>query len=366
MNISAPGKLMLSGEWSVLENGVPCIVLAVDQRVYASIEEASETKINLKDFEIETNAVIEGTKISFEKEDEKLLFTKHSIETALKYIAAKGIAVKNFELETRGDNTTVAVNGKQMKVGFGSSAAAVTAITGAVLKLHGIDIETKQGELVLFKLAIIAHFNAQGKVGSGFDVGASVFGGALVYKRFDAEWLVNELQEKSVQGVADEEWPGFEARNISLPKELELMVGFTGKSASTKELVLKIREFKKEKPEEYEKIIESIKEVTEKLIIALQNSEKQKIIELLNENRKLLKTLSDASNNNLEIEEHKIMSEIASANGCAAKFSGAGGGDSSVGICFEKETKEKVLKEWKEKGIIPIEANVSENGATVE
>ena len=40
ITISAPGKLMLSGECSILESGVPGIVLAINKRVYASIKES--------------------------------------------------------------------------------------------------------------------------------------------------------------------------------------------------------------------------------------------------------------------------------------------------------------------------------------
>ena len=36
--IRAPGKMMLSGEWSVLE-GAPCLVLAIDRGVTAKISE---------------------------------------------------------------------------------------------------------------------------------------------------------------------------------------------------------------------------------------------------------------------------------------------------------------------------------------
>src|SRR3989339_537703 len=94
VSVSAPGKLMLSGEWSVLENGIPCIVLAIDKRVRASVSEEKEMRIKLLDFGIDTKASISGVKISFEKDDEKLLFTKHAIETAIKYIQAKNLIVK--------------------------------------------------------------------------------------------------------------------------------------------------------------------------------------------------------------------------------------------------------------------------------
>src|SRR3989344_425352 len=139
--VSAPGKLMLSGEWSVLEKGAPCIVLAIEKRVYAEAREAREYSVKLKDFGVETKASVEGVKISFEKDDEKLLFTKHAIETALKYVQAKGLIIKKFSLETSAEISVVEVKGEKMKVGFGSSAAVVGAIKGPVQNLHNIGIE---------------------------------------------------------------------------------------------------------------------------------------------------------------------------------------------------------------------------------
>src|SRR3989344_4074434 len=187
VTVSAPGKLMLSGEWSVLE-GAPCIVLAVSRKVYATAREAPKTSITLHDFNITTGAEISKLEVKFAKDDPKLGFTKHAIGATLKYLTGKKIEPKNFTLETRSD-ISKAVQGSQEKLGFGSSAAATAAILGAVLKLNGVGIETEQEKDALFKLAIIAHYKAQGKIGSGFDVAASVFGGALVYTRFDAERL---------------------------------------------------------------------------------------------------------------------------------------------------------------------------------
>jgi len=366
IKISAPGKLMLSGEWSVLENGIPCIVLAVDKKVRAQIEEAEEITVNLKDFKIETKATLIGVKISFEKENEILLFTKHAIETALKYIQAKGLKLKKFRLETDSDISLVEFNSEKMKVGFGSSGAAVVAIIGAVLKLHNISIADDKAKEKLFKLAIMAHYFAQGKIGSGFDVCASTFGGAIQYRRFDAEWLTEQLKIKSVLDVVDAKWPGLEIMRIELPYDFNLMVGFTGKSASTKELVMKIREFKKENPNEYKKIISGIQKVTDGLVFALEQNDHEEIKLLIDENAMLLRMLSNESGANLEIQEHLKMQRIASSNGCAAKFSGAGGGDCSVGIAFNPELAARVKREWKEAGLMPIETSVSEKGVTEE
>ncbi|MFX1250071.1 MAG: phosphomevalonate kinase [Promethearchaeota archaeon] len=370
ITVSAPGKLMLSGEWSVLERDVPCIVLAVDKRVFVSIREADKITIKLRDFGITTDAYIERSSIIFEEKDESLLFTKFAIDTALKYLQEKQIPIKNFELETHANISTISneETGEEVKIGFGSSAAAVVAIIAALLKLHEVlsltdeDTAKLKEKEIIFKLGIIAHYLGQGKLGSGFDVAASTFGGALVYKRFDPQWLEKALREKSMVKVIEEKWPLLEHWNIPLPSDFELFVAFTGTSASTRKLVRQIKLFKEEDPDEYHKIILAIKNVTEKLIVALSNAAKKEILALLDRNRELLEDLSNACECHLEIEAHQIMSDIAAEYGAVAKFSGAGGGDCSIGVCFDKITAKKILEEWENKGFVPIDVKITAKG----
>ena len=359
--VYAPGKIMLSGEWSVLD-GAPCIVLAIDKGVTAKISEAGKTQIKLTDFGITTDARIEGAKIIFEKADEKLGFTKAAIETALAYILEKGKTSKNFRLVTKSQISVVKVKGEKMKPGFGSSAAAVVSIAGAILKLHGFGIKTEQEKERLFKLGIIAHYFAQGKIGSGFDVAASSFGGATVYRRFSSQWLSDELKIKKISEVVDANWPYLEHRTIRLPKNFIALIGFTGKSASTKELVQKVNIFKQSNPESYKTIINSIKACTENLMRAIEGNEKGRIIALVRENGMLLKGLSNSSGAGLETEEHRKMALVAEKYGYAAKFSGAGGGDCGIAVCFDEKVAKKINLGWKKEGIIPIQAQVSKGG----
>lgn len=370
MKVTAPGKLMLSGEWSVLEVGIPCIVMAIDQKVGAEIIPSESIVFNAPDLGLnEIPAGFDGLKLSWknaldEKQIEKLSVAKNAIELSLQYLQSKGKKIENFRLETFSSDTLAKLpDGSTAKVGFGSSAAVCVAIVGAILKQHGFDLEQKQAKDLVFKIACTAHYLAQGKVGSSFDIAASTYGGVLVYKRFDPDWLVKEMGSgKSVAQVMDSEWPSFTAENLSLPKDFRLLVGFVGYSASTKELILKLNTFKTEKKEHYWQIMNSIKAITEKLIPAIKQSSQQGIISLLRENRKQLQDLSNSSQNNLETQELAKLADISEQAGAAGKFSGAGGGDCGIAVCFDEKTALKIRSEWQASKIIPLDVRISEKG----
>jgi len=368
ITLSAPGKLMLSGEWSILERNTRCIVLAVQQRVYATIHESEVISVCLKDFNVETNVKITKDSITFDKEDPRLIFTKFAIETAIKYLRLLNRPINNFRLNTWGEINTVRNDetGQEMKVGFGSSAASVVAILSAILEFHGISSERMKEKEIIFKLSIISHYFGQGKIGSGFDIAASTFGGALVYKRFDPKWLHMNLHSHSLLEVINMKWPLLEYEKLDLPPELNMMVGFTGTSASTKKLVTQMKLFKKNDPESYFMIISRISDVTEQLIGAIDKRKNATVLKLLDQNRLLLEELSLACSCHLEIAEHQIMSHTASKYGAVAKFSGAGGGDCSIGICFSEITAKLIVKKWEKNGIMPIDIKFSSEGVRKE
>ena len=368
ITVSAPGKLMLSGEWSILEKNTKCIVLAVQQRVYASIQDSNEILVRLKDFGIESKAKIADNSVEFDNNDSNLTFTKYAIDTTIQYLHSLKRKIKSFQLDTWGDINTVKNDetGQEMKVGFGSSAAAVVAIVSALLEFHGISCNSLSEKEVVFKLAIISHYFGQGKIGSGFDVAASTFGGVLVYKRFDPEWLHNKILVNSVLEIVNMSWPLLHYKGLELPTDLHMMVGFTGTSASTKKLVSQMKIFKAEDPDSYFMIISRISDVTDQLIEAIRKRENVTILKLLDQNRILLEELSLACSCHLEITEHQIMSHTASKYGAVAKFSGAGGGDCSIGISFSESTANLIVKEWEKNGIMPIDITFSSEGVRTE
>lgn len=108
------------------------------------------------------------------------------------------------------NNCLVDSEGKAIvsKTGLGSSAALTTSLVGALLAWFGVVvlptagttgvIVTAEALSMVHNLAQLVHANAQGKIGSGFDVSSAVYG-THVYTRFDQAPFESCL-EASVSG----------------------------------------------------------------------------------------------------------------------------------------------------------------------
>ena len=362
-----PGKLMLCGEWAVLEMDVPCVVMAIDKKVSVKLDSAQTISIHAPDLKVEKKEgtfdghLFEWNTSLSDSEKEKLLIAKHAVETALKYVSQKGKTPLNFSIVTSSEDCVVNLPNKQVaKVGFGSSAAACVGIVKAVLEFHGIDAKSPHGKELVFKLACMAHFEAQGKVGSSFDVAASTYGGMLKYKRFDPTWLAAQsAAKKNTAQIAQAAWPSLQLEPLEVPKNFRLLLGYTGPDSSTKEMIRKMDQIKVEKKEEYWKIVHEIKKIVEALVPALKKNDSEKILALIQKNRAALGRLSDLSELNLETPKLALLSDISEKNRGAGKLSGSGGGGVGIAVCFDPKIEEKILLEWKQAGIEPVDAKIA-------
>ena len=92
------------------------------------------------------------------------------------------------------------------KTGLGSSAALVTAFTAAVIAHYVptdvLDTKSQSGQSRLHNLAQAAHCAAQGKIGSGFDVAAAVYG-SCSYRRF-SPLILEHLGESGQDGFSQQ------------------------------------------------------------------------------------------------------------------------------------------------------------------
>ncbi|MFN8578457.1 MAG: phosphomevalonate kinase [Candidatus Sericytochromatia bacterium] len=362
--VRAPGKLLLLGEYAVLEEGIPAVAVAINKCIYCHIRENDKI--------IFTSRRIHISKVQFEYKDKKinllsdvkeidvLSFSKNAMEITLRYLEELGVTLKNFEINILSDLS----NQYNVKYGFGSSAAVTVAIVGAILYLHGYDIN-KANKDIVYKLSAISHFISQGS-GSGVDVAAATYGGLFIYKSYTSDWLKRKIQNlDSVSKLVKEDWKFFEVNKIMFLINFYLAIGWTGKAASTKHFLEHVKKVKFGNESDikfYNTFLKTTEKIVEIFIDGIKNDKKDLINKAIIANRNLLKDLAKRANIEMETETLRYLIGVAKKFGLEAKFSGAGGGDCGFAVMFDK-TNEKALKnEWLKYGIQPIDLEIDEFG----
>lgn len=150
------------------------------------------------------------------------------------------------------------------KTGLGSSAALTTSLVASLLSYFGVinlphrkDYPEKPSEnlkselLLVHNLSQFCHCLAQGKIGSGFDVSAAVFG-SQKYIRFSKDFLSKVLEEEAtsydVIETCKNVWDN-QVIPFSLPKGMSLILGDVSKGSNTPGMVAKILQWKANHPE---------------------------------------------------------------------------------------------------------------------
>lgn len=271
---SAPGKLFLSGEYAVLE-GAPAVVTAVDRRVTAWVAGSTPRPSPVID------AVARAVG--------RFLVHSNRPEPGLPPVRADSSAFSHT----------------RRKLGLGSSAAVAAAVCGTLFEWAGLPIDDHRDRIL--DLARAAHAEAQSGQGSGADVAVSVVGGTIAY-------TMDEVPEP-----------------ISLAGVSPVFV-WTGKSASTTELLDRIRQLEAENPTGYRTRIDPLIELAQELADAHRAGQVGSIVELTARYGSTMAELGRAAGAPIVGPTHERIAELAAACGGAAKPSGAGGGDATLAV----------------------------------
>ncbi|WFD26540.1 phosphomevalonate kinase [Malassezia nana] len=254
--VSAPGKVLLTGGYLVLDPAYTGFVLATDARFYTSVTSRSSTgapliRVRSPPFADATwvyDLVLPAEAEDMAPEDaaEATRLVQHSepnpfVSLALLYAAQLAIerhgvararnALQGLDIVIAGDNAFYShrSDGQALtlaqlqalppfhthscglrnvhKTGLGSSAAMTTSLVGALLVHLSIVEAVRTTETLspaslglIHNVAQLTHCAAQGKVGSGFDVSASVWG-SQVYRRFNPALLKDIMRTEHGQRI---------------------------------------------------------------------------------------------------------------------------------------------------------------------
>ena len=356
MKIYAPGKLVIAGEWAMLQ-GNKGIIAAVNKGTAATIEISKDNRFHIlvPEFEIESSAFFANSKLvlGYSKHAKYLRFVSKAIETTLNSIDSPN----PFTIELVGQKTNIINEGGSKKIGFGSSASSVVATVAAILAFHGCDIEKSKD--IIYKISAISHYFTQKKLGSAFDIAASTYGGVFSYKMFDSQWLVSQLENNSIKDVVNSEWRGFYLEQLDI-SDLNILTAWTNKSSSTAEMIKQMNDWESQNIDSYNNIIKEIADLVEELSDSIKSVDKLKTIELIRKNGILLGNLTAQSGVPIETPELKMMSELANKHGAAGKVSGAGGGDCGIAVSYGN--MDEVKSQWNTHGFKIVDVAIDSKG----
>ena len=171
----APGKAVLWGEYAVL-TGAPAVVLAVNRRAVCELTPSRVYRFIVGGFEA-PEAEFGSLPAKAPRAEPAALLGWH----VLRAFDGEAIPPAIFRLDTS------AFHSEGRKLGLGSSAALCVAIEGACASW----LE----QAPRFGRALDAHRAFQGGRGSGIDVAAAFFGGALQFQAGKAQPLAADLPE---------------------------------------------------------------------------------------------------------------------------------------------------------------------------
>lgn len=353
----APGKLYIAGEYAVVENGYPAILVALDQFVTCSIEESAAEVGKIISRQYHNNALQWhrlGEQMVVDNRDNPFSYILSAIKVTEEYARSFARELQIFDLHI--DSQLDSDSGK--KYGLGSSAAVTVATVKALCRFYNLPVTKDE----IFKLAAIAHFEVQGN-GSLGDVAASVYGGWIAYHSFDRQWLAQQRKYLDLRTLVDLPWPDLKIESLKAPSNLQLLIGWTGKPASTSQLVDKISLFKARQQKEYRQFLEDSKHCIQRMVDGFHNADLESIKNEIRYNRELLKQLGTNSGVHIETPVLNKLCEIAEDFGGAAKTSGAGGGDCGI-VAIDRDSNFKlVLKKWAANKIeqLPLSVHFIEN-----
>jgi phosphomevalonate kinase len=300
---SAPGKLVLLGEYAVLE-GAPALVVAVNRRARVTI-----TQTGGKDYVIDAPSLgvrdarcrLRDGRIGWSDRKpaaaDKLILACSIIEAE-----AGGAPLSAFRAMLDTDAFFTGPGGS--KLGLGSSAALTVAFSGAI---HAL----RRGPAPQMERLIAVHRQMQGGHGSGLDIAASLNGGVIAYRMGDGR-------------------PGVEP--LGLPTGVGIACVWSGKSASTGDFLQRLASWHRHEPTGYNALMKRLGMVAEAGVAAARNDDAAGFLDAAAHYAERLVELGRASGVDIVTPEHVKMAEVAAASGVVYKTCGAGGGD--IGIAF--------------------------------
>ncbi|HVP93057.1 MAG TPA: mevalonate kinase [Acidobacteriota bacterium] len=320
---SAPAKIILLGEHFVVY-GEPAIVLAIDKRVYAKVENRNDKILYLRSANLNLSGCFENRIFKVEQGDPK--------EARSRFEPVKLVVEKVLEKYGENVGLSIEINSTvPVAAGLGSSAAVAAAVTAATGALLNVKMSKEDILRMTYEAEKIVHGTP-----SGIDSAISTFGGALLFQ-MDT---------------------GFQPLDVNM--DIPLVVGNTGITRSTRSQVEKVRNTREKYAQIMDNVMRAAREIVLRAVDALRESDLETIGELMNINHALLCGIG-VSDESLEW----LINAARKAGALGAKLTGGGGGGCMIALA-KNERLQPIMEAIQRAGGIPFTAKKTNEGVKIE
>jgi phosphomevalonate kinase len=280
MKAKAPGKLVISGAYSVLK-GAPALVTAVDRYVLADDSQTAH-------------------------------FETPEVAQALKLMgSSKPHPAFNADALREGGR----------KLGLGSSAAICASSVALLSRTNAAKLEDRLLAESIYNLVLRAHREAQGG-GSGIDVAAACFGGTLGAR------LAQDHAERLL-----------ELQTVNLPSALVIETWASPKAATTSEFVRRVFALEQSEPERFTDLMGRQIEASERALAAAIDNNSTQFIVALKAQFQALSALGLAAAVPIVLTDIAQLAGRLADDECLIP-SGAGGGDITLFIATRPSSED--------------------------
>ncbi|RPB19428.1 Phosphomevalonate kinase [Terfezia boudieri ATCC MYA-4762] len=312
--VSSPGKVLLAGGYLVLDRAYSGLVFALSSRIHvtsAPLKDHPEGTISVESpqfknahWAYQINKNLDGAGVVVAQVEHEGSSENTFVETTIRYclnylsmmqqdapyffpsIKLTILADNDYYSQPKSATPLPRFNKlgvpifEAHKTGLGSSAALVTSLTACLLSTYSkdgtpLELTSEKNLKLVHNLAQASHCAAQGKIGSGFDVAAAVFG-SCVYHRFspalleplqsteEAEHDPNHFAPK-LAAIVLSNWD-YSVKKTKVPPGLRVVMGDVDCGSSTPGMVRHVLAWRKEKGQVANAIWDSIEEQNQGLI----------------------------------------------------------------------------------------------------
>lgn len=314
------GKLYWAGEYAILEPGQLALIKAIPIYMTAEIKASNDYQLYSDMFSYSVDM----------RPDSSYALIQETVALVEDYLTAQGVDLRPFSIDIRGK-----MEREGKKFGLGSSGSVVVLVIKAMLAFYERPVERD----FLFKLAS-AVLLKRGDNGSMGDIACIVSEDLVLYQSFDREKVAQWLAKEDLQIVLARDW-GFSIRSVEPTLEFDFLVGWTKEVAVSSHMVKQI------KNNMNSSFLQASKETVTSLVKALEASQEEKTMELLEQASQLLEALSS----DIYTPSLRQLKDASRDLKAVAKSSGAGGGDCGISLSFDQDSTTLLKERWADLGI---------------